>query len=172
QGGDHHWNNGLQQLQYLSQMGYLRPVNNVKIYGNDEGPHQTTKNAIESFCRNILFGSASARFHRPPTGQGLNHIAQQVIKSMRMVEQATNFFAGQPANDLLSGREENEAFCRAIDSTTFILYFPKNGEISLQVKPGVGPHSIRWLKILESSWLEAEMISAINNKLSIQTPSE
>jgi hypothetical protein len=174
QGGDHHWNNGLQQLQYLQQMGFIRPANNVKIYGSDEGPHQTTQNAIESFCRNILFGSASARFHRPPTGQGLNQIAQHVIKSMRMVEQSGDFFSGKPANELLSNREENEAFCRKIGVNSFIIYFPSGGQVNLQVHSGVDSYSIRWLKVLESSWKEDQMISSNSkdDKLLLETPSK
>jgi hypothetical protein len=72
QSADAHWNNGIAQFERLRQMGNLRPVNNVKIYGNDGGAHKTTRDAIENFVKNVLMGCASARFHRPTSGQGLN----------------------------------------------------------------------------------------------------
>ena len=83
-------------IRLSAEMDLLRPVNNVKIYGNDGGRHQTTQNAIESFCRNVFMGAASARFHRPTSGQGLNHIAQSIIQSMRMVQEASDFFNAKP----------------------------------------------------------------------------
>ena len=85
----------------------LRPLNNVKVYGNDGGRHKTTQNAIESFVQNVLFGAASTRFHRPTSGQGLNESAQHVIKSMRSYIDQSDFFNAIPSNSLLSEREVN-----------------------------------------------------------------
>ncbi|MBD3274865.1 MAG: hypothetical protein GF372_06110 [Candidatus Marinimicrobia bacterium] len=158
QSGQNHWDNGLKQIEYLKSMGYLRPVNNVKIYGDDEGRHQTTRNAIESFIRNVLFGSASARFHRPTSGQGLNQIAQNTIRSMRNVIDETDFYNAQPHNDLLSDRSENEAFCRAIPGEEYIVYFPNGGEVTLDTAGMSGRKEVRWLLVLHSKWAETERV--------------
>ncbi|MCK5105082.1 MAG: hypothetical protein KAR17_19800, partial [Cyclobacteriaceae bacterium] len=37
--GDTHWNNGLNQINRLKTNNMLRPLNNVKVYGNDGGRH-------------------------------------------------------------------------------------------------------------------------------------
>ncbi|MEM1138081.1 MAG: hypothetical protein AAGI07_19780 [Bacteroidota bacterium] len=147
--GDVHWINGLKQLQRIEASGIIRPANNVKIYGNDGGRHQTTKNAIESFCRNVLIGCASARFHRPTSGQGLNQVASSVIKSMRMVTEMPAFFEGLADNELLLDREENEAYCRRVGSNSFIVYFTNGGEVALSISK-IDNVKIQWIEVLKS----------------------
>ena len=170
--GDTHWNNGLKQIDRLFVRNMLRPLNNVKVYGNDGGRHQTTQNAIESFVRNILFGSASTRFHRPTSGQGLNEIAQHVIKSMRSCIDQSDFFNAVPANHVLSDRNENEAFCRAIEGKEYIIYFPQGGNVLLNATTDNGECSIKWLNLLESTWTEPVSIPINNSKVSINAPDE
>jgi hypothetical protein len=148
----------------------LRPLNNVKVYGNDGGRHQTTQNAIESFVRNVLFGAASTRFHRPTSGQGLNKIAQSVIKSMRSYVDKSDFFNATPHNDLISEREKNEAYCRAIPDAEYAIYFPKGGEVSLDINKNLKDISIEWLDILQSEWKTQTINSDENQKIVIRTP--
>ncbi len=161
--GEKHWQNGIAQLEHLQKIGALRPVNNVKIYGNDGGRHQTTRNAIESFVKNVLFGAASARFHRPTSGQGINETAQSVIRCMRSVTDSLSFFAGEPANHLLQNREENEAYCRAIPGEEYIIYFPQGGEVTLEL-PAAG--KLIWVPVLTNQWQEAEELPEGSNTLS------
>ena len=157
--GDEHWENGLAQIEHLEKINALRPLNNVKIYGNDGGRHKTTRNAIESFCQNVLMGTASARFHRPPSGQGINQIAQACIKSLRDVEKRSiSFFEGTASNDLLLSREANEAFCRNINRKEFIIYFPAGGTIDLDLKNQKTDFNLYWLDVLNSSWSDGEKI--------------
>ena len=170
--GDVHWLNGINQINRLKSNNMLRPINNVKIYGNDDGRHQTTQNAIESFVRNVLFGASSARFHRPTSGQGLNTTAQHVIKSMRSYVEQSNFFDASPANHLLSEREENEAFCRANEGTEYAVYFPKGGEVMLSPQTADEKVSIKWLDILASTWTDLSEVTIENNKVTIKTPGQ
>ena len=170
--GDTHWNNGLKQIERLKTNSMLRPVNNVKVYGNDGGRHKTTQNAIESFVQNVLFGAASTRFHRPTSGQGLNNIAQHVIKSMRSYIDQANFFNGVPSNQLLSEREENEAFCRAIEGSEYAIYFPNGGEVKLNTAIKKGEISIKWLDILKSEWTETTLLSIRNSNATITAPNQ
>jgi len=154
----------------LKNSGMLRPLNNVKVYGNDGGRHQTTQNAIESFVRNVLFGAASTRFHRPTSGQGLNSIAQSVIKSMREYTSKADFFNASPHNDLLLDREANEAYCRAIPNEEYAIYFPQGGEVSIELDNHIKDISIEWLDILQSQWQERTINPDDNNKIVISSP--
>ncbi|MGK7393882.1 MAG: hypothetical protein ACNS62_04890 [Candidatus Cyclobacteriaceae bacterium M3_2C_046] len=154
--GDEHWYNGLKQLERLQKITAVRPMNNVKIYGNDGGRHQTTSNAIESFIRNVFFGSASARFHRPNSGQGLNEVAQAVIKSMRSLVDSTMFFQARPDNGLLRDRESNEAFCRALPGQEYAVYFTNAGAVNINLSEMPGATArLRWLDVLNSQWLDS-----------------
>jgi hypothetical protein len=158
QTGDNHWNNGLAQIERLTRTGNLRPLNNVKIYGNDGGAHKTTRDGIESFCRSVLFGAASARFHRPPSGQGLNEQAQAVIQGMRTLTDVMPFFEAVPHNDLLADRTENEAFCRALPGSAYLVYFPDGGSVQLDLSAAAGSFELRWMNLLNSEWGESESL--------------
>jgi hypothetical protein len=168
--GDQHWENGIRQIARLSQNGTLRPLNNVKVYGNDGGRHQTTQNAVECFVRNVLFGAASTRFHRPPSGQGLNDTALHTIRSMRSLVKKSDFFNGRPANELLLDRRSNEAYCRVTDKGEYLIYFPQPGEVSLDIGEKTKDISIQWLDILQSEWNEAQNINFTENRIIVKSP--
>ena len=157
QRGEQHWQNGLRQIEKLKAAGCLRPVNNVKTYGSDGGQHGGgTHNGIQKFIRSTLFGSAAVRFHRPPSGLGLSDTAQAVIRSVRMATERIDFFRAEPHNDLLGGREENEAYCRAVPGKDYLVYFPDTGQVTLD--PGVkrGVFTVDRLDILTGDWATTE----------------
>jgi hypothetical protein len=168
--GDRHWENGIAQIARLKQNGHLRPLNNVKVYGNDGGRHQTTQNAIESFVRNVLLGAASTRFHRPTSGQGLNATAQHIIESMRSYVDSADFFNAQPANDLLLDRATDEAYCRAIKNQEYAIFFPKSGQVSLDIEVKIKDISIRWLDLQKSQWSERPAEVTEMNKIIVKSP--
>ncbi len=170
QSGEHHWNNAQQVMERLKKMGNQRPLNNVKIYGNDGSRHKTTRDATENFVKNILVGSASARFHRPTSGQGINKHARSVIRSMRMLTMETDHFNGQPANELLVERSENEAFCRAIPNKEYVVFFPAKGSVKIELTDFEGQPQLRWLNLLSSEW--SEIINLEKNMKEISTPDD
>ncbi len=165
---DEHWYNGITQLNYLEKTGVRRPANNVKIYGNDGGRHKTTRDGIENFIRNVLMGCASARFHRPTSGQGLNDIAVAVIGSMRELTGKMIFYDGRAANNLLSGREKGEAYCRAMENIEYAIYFSEGGEVSIDLSKFRGDPSLIWLNVLENKWLYEESLD--KDVINIKTP--
>lgn len=165
---DEHWNNGIAQLARLEKMGVKRPANNVKIYGNDGGKHKTTRDAIENFVQNVFMGCASARFHRPTSGQGLNDIAVSVISSMRELTDKMIFFEGRPANDLLSEREKGEAYCRAMENIEYAIYFPDGGEVSLDLSNFKGDPVLTWLNVLDTDWQVEENLEKAT--ISLKSP--
>ncbi len=86
-----------------------RPINNVKVYGADTYPHASRGYAREGdaagmldFWIDLFGGSASARFHRPPAGLGLGPLAQNNLKTVRLLERHAKLwdftpdFAGEP----------------------------------------------------------------------------
>lgn len=155
QKGQQHWDNGLNQIKRLENMGYLRPVTNVKTYGNDGGRHgHGSKNGMESFIRSVFFGSAAVRFHRPDSGLGLGEEAQSVIKSMRMLTDAMDFFEAAPDNSLLLQRDPNEAYCRAIPGRQYAVYFTDGGGVTMDFSNCKGMGQVTWLNVMSSEWME------------------
>ena len=86
-------------------------MNHTKIYsdGQTDFGSGTPQDGIERFWRNLLCGSASARFHRPTAGLGLNEVAQGCIRAARTVETLVRFWDLEPHMDLLTDRTENSA---------------------------------------------------------------
>lgn len=167
--GQEHWDNGLHQIERLKLIDALRPVTNIKIYGNDGGKHKTTRNAIEAFIQNVFFGCSSARFHRPTSGQGLNENAQAVIKTIRELSMKMDFLNAAPHNDLLQNREPNEAYCRAIPDKEYAIYFTDGGEVSLKTE--LENANIEWVNVLDNEWHEPQTKSFSGNK-TITCPGE
>ena len=84
-----------------------RPLNHVKIYGADSGTYGTDRDAVERFWRSLLGGAASIRFHRPPSGIGLNELARANLRSARMLLAEYDLFHATPDAEsrLLTERE-------------------------------------------------------------------
>lgn len=153
QEGETHWRRIQYIRDFLSETP--KPITNIKIYGSDFAPPPyefwgDTDEAIQRFWRNIIGGSASARFHRPLWGIGLNDVAMANLQSMRMVTDSMHFFNHLPANSLLSGREENEAYCMAFSGNEYMIYFPVAGSVFLDATPG--DYELLWLRTQIAEW--------------------
>ena len=152
----------------IQESGNLRPINNTKIYGADAfGWGGSSKDGQERFWRNIFAGTASVRFHRPPYGLGNSDEALLHIESMRMLTSEMDFFQHKPSNQILTDREVNEAYCLAADGKEFAVYFPADGEVTLNAPRG--KYEVKWLDISSSRWMEPARIE-LPGKL--KTPSD
>lgn len=149
--GDAHWNNGLAYLTRMRTLKLTRPVNTIKTYGG-HGRFGTEQDGIERLWRSAFLGVAALRFHRPPSGIGLSRTSMATIQSMRMLFDSLDVEACQPDQALLSGREENEAYCISMDKEAVAVYFPAGGEVSLDMS---GDYRLQWLDIGQASWQEA-----------------
>jgi len=114
---------------------------------------------------------ASARFHRPTSGLGLETKAQANIRSMRMLTDKMNIFACAPHNDLLSNRESNEAYCLANPGVEYAVYFPNGGEVTLDIGSHKKRVTVTWLEIMKSRWLETQHAEG-ENKIELRCPSQ
>ncbi len=169
QKGQNHWDNAQRQRARIA--GAVRPLNNVKIYGADTGRFGNDRDSMERFWRNIFGGMAAARFHRPDSGLGLGTKAQANIKSMRILTEQINIFMCEPHNDLFYDRDENEAYCIANPGKEYAVYFPRGGQVTLDISPLTKPAAIRWLNIMKCQWSDTNRIEN-NDKLTLQSPSE
>jgi len=162
-----HYLNFQTQRQRIIDSGHIRPINIVKTYGANTGHHGTSRNGQESFWRHLLGGAASARFHRPPSGHGLDTIAQANIRSARMLTDRIDIFNSRPANDLLEGRSRNEAFCMAQPGKTYALYFTDGGDLWLKSDTDL---TVEWLHIHNSRWLEPQHLPSEEGRVHLVTP--
>ena len=97
--------------------------------------------------RNILGGSASARFHRPDSGNGLNDFAKGSIKAARILESLIKFWDITPQMGLLSNRESNEAYLAAKRGELYALYFTDGGSVGLDLSGAEGSFDVTWISV-------------------------
>ncbi len=164
--GQRHYDNP-QRLRRRIQ-DHPRPINSIKIYGADGGRFGTTRDGVERFWRNLFGGFASARFHRPDSGIGLSETAQRMIRAARQVTGAIDLFSFRPRNDLLTDRQDNEAYCLANPPLEYAVYFPAAGEVTLDLAPSDRPRRVRWFDIDAGKWADPVPVSA--GKLTLKTP--
>jgi len=142
-----HW----ERLQWLLQQvnRHPRPSNHTKIYGSGYKSFGTggPEDGVERFWRNILGGSASARFHRPDSGNGLNDFAKGSIKAARILEGLIKFWDITPRMDLLSDRERNEAYLAAKPREQYALYFTNGGSVGLDLSDATGTLDVTWISV-------------------------
>jgi len=160
QKGQVHWDNAQKQRKRIANR--LRPLNNVKIYGADTGRFGNTQDGLERFWRNIFGGLASARFHRPDSGQGLNKNAQAHLKSMSMLIARLDIFNTTPdsASRLLGDRGDNEAYLTYVKGRQYAVYFPKGGSVRLDLTLEKGDFTLRWLDVAKSRWQKPAIVKA------------
>lgn len=158
QTGQKHYDNALAHRRRVSEAP--RPLTNVKIYGADGGRFGDTREATQRFWRNIFAGHSSARFHRPESGIGLSPLAQRMIASAREVTDALDLFRCEPRPDLLSEREDNEAYCLAEAGRQYAVYFPDGGEVVLDLSDAGGALTLRWYDIEGGRWRDATPVAA------------
>ncbi|WP_277482942.1 hypothetical protein [Catalinimonas alkaloidigena] len=170
QKGEVHYLTGLWAREAVARSEKIRPINNVKIYGGDRdklwsGNHQDGR---ERFWRNVFAGHAAVRFHRQPSGIALTEEAQHQIKSLRMLTDQQEVFTLEPSTDLLSARENNEAYCLANeDKSTLIVYFPAKGSVHVNAREGT--YELTGMDISVSKWRETETLElpgTVDNPLS------
>jgi len=167
--GQTHYDNMQKQRRRIA--GHVRPMNNIKIYGEDGGRFGRARDGIERLWRNVFGGCASARFHRPTSGIGLSTRARRMIRSAREVTDAIDVFACEPHNDLLSNRADNEAYCLAETGKQYAVYFPGGGEVTLSLKGAAGSLALRWYDIDAGAWRNARNVKG-GGALQLKTPGD
>lgn len=133
------------------------PFNNSKIYGGAAVWSDGVDQSIQRFWKTIFAGSAATNFHKEgPTPNafslGFNEQGRAHIKHMRIFADAMNSFSPAPTNNLLSNRDENEAFCLSHQNNQYAVYFPNGGNVILNLKQANGSYIMRWFDIVNGTW--------------------
>lgn len=166
--GQKHWDNFLHVRQYLSSKP--RPMNTTKTYGatgNKFGHND--QDAIERFSRHLLAGAASIRFHRPDAGLGLNDKAVACIQAARKLESLVSLWSVEPAAELLSGCDPNEAYVAADQGRAYAVYFPASGEVSIDLTDAKGTLAVHWININTGKFGPQEKING-GGKVRLTSP--
>ncbi|MEM1137645.1 MAG: hypothetical protein AAGI07_17535 [Bacteroidota bacterium] len=162
--------NGFKAL--LNTKNLKSPLTSIKIFGGEQDDgNGNIEDGTERFWRNAFAGLAAVRFHRPPSGLGVNRLAQVNMLSLRMLSDSLDFFNLYPANHLLSQRKANEAFCLANPDKEYAIYYPGCGEVVLNTGNYRGALKIKWLNILKAHW-EEQYSEDISGQLVLRSPCE
>jgi len=148
--GQEHWDNFQWALKYTAK--HPRPLNTVKTYGADGGRHGNTRDGIERWWRHVIGGAATARFHRPSSGLGLSELSIASVKAARKLESVVNIWDIEPANKLLTDRENNEAYLACNPGKAYALYFTDGGEVGLDLRRASGRYLLRWIDLRTGQW--------------------
>ncbi len=150
QKGQLHWDNFQWARDYLAKPA--RPINTVKTYGADGGRYGTTRDGLERWWRHLIGGAAAVRFHRPDSGLGFSAPAAAAIRAARKLTSLVNPWDLAPALQLLRNRDANEAYLAAKPGVAYALYFPKGGEVELDLHAHPGQYAVHWIDIATGEW--------------------
>ncbi|HUF60498.1 MAG TPA: hypothetical protein VMN36_00355 [Verrucomicrobiales bacterium] len=166
--GQKHWDNFQWARAYIAE--HPRPLNTVKTYGADGGRHGNTQDGVERWWRHVLGGAASARFHRPDSGLGLSELSEISVRTAREIEKTVKYWKLEPGMDLLSDREENEAYLAAAPGRASVVFFTRGGEVVVNVNEE-GSWTVRWFGVVEGGPRKEEALRG-GPKLRLQAPAE
>ncbi|MHC4085634.1 MAG: DUF6298 domain-containing protein [Planctomycetota bacterium] len=154
-----HWNNLMWIMGRAKK--HPRPLNNTKIYsdGQTTWGSGTPKDGVERFWRDLIAGAASCRFHRPGGGIGLNDTAKACILSARKAESLVKFWQVRPRMDLLSNRQDDEAYLAAEPRRQYVLFFTDGGSVGLNLKGGRDRFQLRWIDVRTGNWADKKTIT-------------
>ena len=148
--GQEHWDNFQWVRRYIAKNP--RPLNTVKTYGADGGKFGDARDGIERWWRHLIGGAASARFHRPPAGLGLSEASIASLRAARNVESVVKFWEVEPADALLSDREQNEAYLTAAPGKAYVVYFTDGGSVGLDLGEEPQRYVLRWIDLRRGDW--------------------
>ncbi len=160
QSGDLHW----ERIRYIHDylLDHPKPITNIKVYGTDHYEESwntefwgTAQDAVERYWRNMLGGTSSTRFHRPPWGIGINETARTHVQSARMFTEKFDIIRAEPANELIDNRVAGSAYLSAVPGEQYAVYFPNGGHADIQFDE-VNDIEIEWLDASSSRWAERE----------------
>ncbi len=150
-----HWDT-LSWILQERELYSLRPVNCVKVYGgmNSTWGSGSNEDGIERFVRNVIGGCAAVRHHRPPHGNGLGAKSQACIQSVRKIETIVKMWDMTPHLELLSDKDDDEAYLTAKEGEKYVILFPDGGSVKLDLRDFPAEFSCRWISIESGLWGE------------------
>lgn len=128
--GTDHW----RRIRWVCERAHAtrRPVNHTKIYSDGRlgWGSGTPQEGLARFWRDLLAGSAAARFHRPSAGIGSSPLALHCLRAVRLVEQQVRLWQLQPSDDLLA-TEDDAAYAAETTDGRAVIYLTRGTDIAM-----------------------------------------
>jgi hypothetical protein len=164
-----HW----KTVHWLAQQRetHPRPLNCTKIYSDGElkWGSGTPPDGVERFWRYLMAGVASCRFHRDGAGIGIQPVAKKCIGAARKIEKHIKFWHVKTRMDLLSEREEDEAYLAADPGNKYILYFTDGGSVRLDLTSHKNKFTMIWVNIQTAEETKETTVTG-GGKIKIDAP--
>lgn len=153
QRGSAHYEQLIRMRRRLHIRLLQRPMNAVKVYGADEGPHGSGRDGIERFWRALFAGAAAVRFHRPPSGHGLGETAKGHLRAARSLADRFPFPHSRPAPELIDPSSRAEAYAMTDARGRSAILLVSGRRLPLSVPPS--GDGIEWLHCATGEWTPA-----------------
>ena len=93
------------------------------------------------------------------------------MRVARQIESKVKFWDLSPANDLLSDRENNEAYLAARLGQAYVLYFTRGGSVTLDLKEAPGQFAAQWFSLATGKSQDAPTVRG-GRSVAIEAPGE
>jgi hypothetical protein len=92
-------------------------------------------------------------------------------KAAREIEKICPFWELAPNNDLLSEREENEAYLAVKPGEVYVVFFPDSGKVTLDLSNHSSDFILKWMNVRKGEWFSEENVTG-GNRNTLKTPGE
>jgi hypothetical protein len=101
---------------------------------------------------------------------GLSEKAVAAMGAARKLESLIKLWTVQPSGELLSDREDDEAYLASSPGSAYARYFTDGGQVRLDLRDQEGTFQLRWIEVSTGDWGERHEITA-GERVTISAPS-
>jgi len=93
------------------------------------------------------------------------------LKAAREIEKICPFWELTPNNELLSDRDENEAYLASKPGEVYVVFFPDEGEVGLDLSEYNSDFTLKWMDVRKGEWFSEENVEG-GKIVTLKTPGE
>lgn len=156
-----------------------RPLVDVKIRTGNNSFYKPVRQA--RLWRGLLAGWSALSHHRvhihpkngPTQDMGFTPAAQANLRAMRVFSDLVKPWECEPAPELISDRDRDEAYAMANPGLAYGVYFVLAGKVDLEVVPNTGGYRVTWINIKTGDSRQADQsIPAGAASVTLETPTD
>jgi hypothetical protein len=91
------------------------------------------------------------------------------VKAAREIEKICPFWELTPNNELLSDRDENEAYLTEKPGEVYVVFFPDEGEVALDLSDFDSVFTLKWMNVRQGEWTAQEKVEG-GKLVNLNTP--
>ncbi len=91
------------------------------------------------------------------------------MKAAREIEKIIPFWELTPHNELLADRQENEAYLTLNPGEVYLLFFPDEGEVQLDLSNDDSDFTLKWMNVRKGEW-DSESSLTGGKMVNLKTP--